>query len=134
MVNEPPTIYELPKELTPKNVIHYSEHYKRLEGTEGENAIKSKAKKFLKEGCIQYDPQGNKYDEFEQKGEYEGHKFICKPIKGYNSTTYRMWQNKETKEFECSCQFHQTTKRQCSHITALWLWIKIKNWNRKNGR
>jgi len=40
--------------------------------------------------------------------------------------------NKELNDFECSCQFNQTIKIPCSHITALWLQIRIWNWNRKN--
>ncbi len=132
MISEPPTILEPPRELTPKTVCFWSEHYKRLEGMPGlkektVHAIQTKAKLFLKKGCIQYDPNETKYDSF---GEYDGHRFVCLPLKGYNKTTYRMWWNKVRNDFECSCQFNQTTKIPCSHITALWLWIKIHNWNR----
>lgn len=123
--------YEKPKELNPKNVIYYSEHYKKLIGTEGikektARAIQVKARLFLKNNCIQYDPEETKYN----SSEYDGHRFICLPIKNYNSTTYRLWWNKLRNNFECSCQFNQTTKYPCSHITALWLWIKIRNWNK----
>ena len=124
--------YEEPKELNSKNVIYWSEHYKKLKGTEHGNAIQTKARIFCKKGLIEYDPDGEKYAE-RTPGDYDGHKFICKPIKGYNVTTYRMWNIKGTQNFECSCQFHQKTKLQCSHVTALWMQIKIWNWNRNNG-
>lgn len=123
--------YEPPRELNEKTVIKWSEHYKRLEGTKGEKTIKAKARSFLRNKCIEYDPKGEKYSEV-TPGDYEGHKFICKPIKGYNSTTYRMWYKEG--EFECSCQFCQTYKAQCSHITALWLQIKLWNHNRQVKR
>lgn len=120
-----------PIELNERTVIKWSEHYKRLEGTKGEKVIRSKARHFLIKKCIEYDPNGEKYAEH-TPGDYEGHKFICKPIEGYNLTTYRMWH--KNGEFECSCQFYQTTKAQCSHITALWLQIKIWNYNRSHKR
>lgn len=134
---EPPTTFEAPIELTPKNVIFWSEHYKRLAGIGGikektVHAIQTKAKLFLKKGCIQYDPEETKYDWKEDKF-YDGHRFICKPLPGYNKTTYRLWWNKVRDDFECSCQFNQTTKIPCSHITALWLFLKILNWNKRKN-
>jgi len=124
-----PEVIELPPiELNERTVIRWSEHYKRLEGTKGEKTIQSKARSFLRNKCIEYDPAGEKYAE-RTPGDYEDHKFICKPIPGYNSTTYRMWH--KNGEFECSCQFYQTTKAQCSHITALWLFLKILNYNKR---
>ena len=122
--------YEPPQVLTKQNVIYWSEHYKRLEGCKEGKAIKTKARKFLELNCIAYDPEGEKYGY--EKGDYENHKFICLPIKGYNKTTYRMWWSKEIQDFVCSCQFNQKVKMPCSHITALWLWIKILTWNKKN--
>ena len=116
-----------PDILTPKNVIYWSEHYMKLKGTKHGKAIMTKARIFLKRNCIKYDPEETKYH---RSGEYDGHRFICLPIKGYNKTTYRIWNIKGTKNFECSCQFYVKTKLQCSHITALWLWLKILNWNK----
>jgi len=108
--------YEKPALLTPKTVIKWSEHYKRLE-MEGEKtySIRAKARKFIENNCIEYDKEKKCY--------------LCKPIKGYNSTTYHLI-NKNG-EFECSCQFHQKTKRMCSHILALYLQLKIWNWNKR---
>ena len=126
-VTTPIEIEEPPRELTYKNVIYWSEHFKRLEGTEHGKGIQTKAKLFLKKGLIQYDPDGKKYSEL---GDYENHKFICKPIRGYNSTIYRMWWDKSSQRFICSCQFNQTTKIDCSHVTALWMQIKIWNWRK----
>jgi len=113
------TNYEKPPLLTPKTVIKWSEHYKKLE-MEGEKtySIRAKAKKFVENNCIEYDKEKKCY--------------ICKPIKGYNSTTYHLVN--KGKEFECSCQFHQKTKRMCSHILALYLQLKIWNWNKRAER
>ena len=127
--------YEAPKELNPKTVVYWSEHYKRLEGFQGCNAIRSKAVKFVELGLIQYDPEGSKYDPFNYWEEPEKHDWICKPLPG-NHLTYRLTWNNLIKEFECSCQFFQTKllKKEepyCSHNLALWLYIKILNWNRK---
>lgn len=121
-----------PEILNFKNVVYYSEHFKKLQGAEHGKAIQTKAKIFLRNNCIEYDPQGEKYG-FE-KGEYEGHKFICKPLQNYNKTTYRMWHNSKIGEFECSCQFYQKTKLQCSHVTALWMFIKILNWKKQHEK
>jgi len=134
MIIEKPVIQivkeEKPRELNYKNVVYWSEHFKRLEGIKQGQAIQTKAKLFLKKGCIKYDPNESGYDSYSSN--FDGHRFICSPIPGYNKHTYRLWWNKELNDFECSCQFNQTIKIPCSHITALWLQIRIWNWNRKN--
>lgn len=113
--------YEEPTELTNKNVIYWSEHYKRLEGLKEATAIRTKAKRFLAEDCIQYDKEKKQY--------------CCKPILKYNSTTYHFTQGPDG--FECSCQFYnQVCKKSnntnliCSHLLALFLKLKIWNWNK----
>ena len=126
---------EQPIELNPKTVIYYSEHYKRLEGCQEGQAICIKARKFIENDCIAYDPEGEKYDPYDF-WQPEKHEFICRPIPGYNKTTYRLKWNNLIKEFECSCQFFQTKmiKKEdpyCSHNLALWLFIKMLNWNRR---
>ena len=130
MDSEPQITYESPRELNAKNIIYWSEHYKRLEGVEHGKGIQTKARNFIKNKCIEYDPDGKKYSEL---GDYDGHKFICKPIKNYNKTTYRLWQG-EDKSFECSCQFWnkagKTIGLDCSHITSLWMQLKIWNYKR----
>lgn len=129
--HNPMVSYTNPKEINSKNVIYWSEHYKRLEGVEHGKAIQTKARKWVKEELIQYDPDGKKYNYL---GEYDGHTFICKPLKNYNKTTYRIWQLPD-KSFECSCQFFQKVSKKkgidCSHVTALWMQLKIWNYNRK---
>ena len=119
-------IEEPPRVLTAKNVIFWSEHYKRLEGVEHGKGIQTKAKLFLKNNSIQYDKDETKYP----NREFDGHRFVCLPILGYNKHTYRIWEKKNG-EWECSCQFHQTNKIDCSHITALWMWLKMRNYNKR---
>jgi len=126
---------EKPKELNYKNVVYWSEHYKRLVGMEGvkektAHAIQVKAKLFLKNKSIQYDPNESGYDSYSSN--FDGHRFICLPIKGYNSTTYRLWIKKDGSG-ECSCQFNQTNSIDCSHLIALFMWLKILNWNKKRN-
>ncbi len=110
-----------PAKLTPNNVIYYSEHYKKLEGCEDGKAIQTKARKFVELNLVKYDLEKKIY--------------YVLPIQGYNSTTYHLKWNKQLKDFECSCQYYQTKmkkgeKPRCSHNLALWLAIKINNWNK----
>ena len=72
-----------------------------------------KIKKFIEHKCIEYAGNGV---------------FICKPIPGYNKTTYEMKQN-EKGDFECNCQYFQKYKkigerRFCSHLGALYEFFK----------
>jgi hypothetical protein len=114
---------EPPKELTPQNVIFWSTHYKKLVVEGGDTAIGFKARRFIENNCIEY-----------LKDEYDSSKscYICKPIKDYNKTTYHLKWNKELNDFECDCQFNQRVHRMCSHILALYLQLKIWNYNKKN--
>lgn len=128
---------EPPRALTPKNVVYWSEHYKRLEGFQGANTIRSKAVKFVELGLISYDPESKLYDNFNYWEESEKHDWICKPLPN-NHLTYRLTWNNLIKDFECTCQYYQTKLQKkeesyCSHNLALWLYIKINNWNKKNG-
>ncbi len=88
----------------PRAVQFYSAHAKALLQSQ-----KHKVRKFLEHRCIEYAGEG---------------KFICKPIEGYNKTTYELVKN-EAGEFTCNCQ-HYTLKRQhgeeawCSHLGALY--------------
>ena len=102
--------YEPPKQYTKKNIIFWSEHYKSLNVPEGK-ARQIKARKFIEKDCIEWDAD---------MGE-----FRCKPILGYNKTTYRL--KKIGSSFNCSCQFYCKTGNICSHILALFMWLKIKN-------
>jgi len=112
-----------PEKLDAKSVIYWSSHYKKLVFEEGDIAIGFKARKFIENNCIEY-----------LKDEFNSSKscYICKPLKNYNKTTYKIFWNKEKKDFECNCQYNQTTKRICSHILALYLQLKIWNYNKKN--
>ena len=116
-----------PSELTSKNVIYWSNHWKKLVvsgGNEG-SVIGQKARMFIEQKCIEY-----------IKDEYisSNSKYICKPLKG-NHTTHSLKWNKG--DFECDCQYFQTKLRKgekpfCSHYLALYLQLKIWNWKKKD--
>jgi hypothetical protein len=122
-INSDIQIEDPPEELNANNVVYWSEHWKKLVVLGGDTAIGTKAKKFVENNCIDYVKK-----EVSETG--KGY-YICKPIPGYNSTTHKINYLIDG-EFECSCQYHQTTKRTCSHILALYLQLKIWNWNKKN--
>jgi hypothetical protein len=52
-------------------------------------------------------------------------KFHCLPVKGYNKTTYTL--EKRNGEWTCSCQWYCKQGLVCSHIQALWLYLKNKS-------
>jgi len=114
---------EPPKVLTPKNVMYYSHHAKEVN-----NSIKHKAQIFLDMDLVEYD--------FDVKC------YIVKPIAGYNTRTYTIQKRKTG--FECNCQGCQTKIKKglydpekqsltaCSHILAVYLLLKIKNWRQQD--
>lgn len=114
---------EPPIELNAHTVVHWSEHWKKLVVEGGETAMGAKAKKFVENNCIEYVKK-----EISETG--KGY-YICKPIPDYNKTTHKI-NSLIGGEFECSCQYYQTYKKPCSHILALYLQLKIWNWNKKN--
>lgn len=84
----------------PENVVQfYSEHAQKLLKPQ-----QLKVLKFLQEDCIQYEGGGV---------------FVCKPLKDYNKTTYRITKD-PIDEFECTCQYNKTTGEPCSHIGAVY--------------
>ncbi len=120
---------EIPREINSKSVIYWSEHYKMLKGVEDGGAIRTKARKFVELGLIDYDREKKCY--------------LCKPIKGYNKTTYHIFWDKtklkykesgEHGEFVCSCQYNQKTFKMCSHILSLYMQLKIWNWQKKEDK
>ena len=107
--------YENPEKLTKENVIYWSTHYKEVKGAPKGQARAFKAHKFIKLGLIKWDT--------------ETKAFYCSPIKGYNKTTYTI--NSVGKEFKCNCQFNCQTGKICSHILAVYLWLKIHNYSQE---
>jgi len=114
---------EIP-EINSKSVIYWSAHYK-MKGT-GE-AIKTKARKIVELGLIDYDKENKCY--------------LCKPIPGYNKTYSQVWDKTKPKykgegfgEFECSCKYNQTTFKMCEHILALYMQFRIWNWQKKEDK
>ena len=123
--------YKEPQELTPHTVIKWSNTYKQLEildksGSFKTYSIRAKARRFIENGCITYNKEKKCYE--------------CLPIKGYNKTTYEM-RSLGNQQFDCNCQFYQrVVMRQkiegliCSHICALFLQLKIWNWQRRKDK
>jgi hypothetical protein len=117
--------FEKPEKLTVKTVAHWSRHFQDLKDKDGSATIMSKAKNFLKNNCIRYD--------------HELKCFFCDPINGYNKSIYTIRSVKGN--FTCSCQFFNRVCEDkkdvnegvyiCSHILALYLWLKMKHWNEK---
>lgn len=119
------TSYEEPESITKFNVVHWCEHYKKLEGVKGANVIRAKAKRFVELECIEYSKEKKSY--------------LCKPIKDYNKTFHYMHNTKDELGFDCSCQFYQKVIKNgegyiCSHILALFMQLKIWNWKRREEK
>lgn len=111
--------FELPLTLTAKNVIYYSHHAKQVVGN-----VRDKAKRIVSMNLIEWSSNDKC--------------FYCNPIPGYNHTRYKI--EKIGKGFECDCQAcHNKIKNHlynpitdttaaCSHILAVYFYLKIKNW------
>lgn len=126
---EPQIIEEKPEVYTKENVCYWSSTWKKLVVDGGESAMGAKAKKFLKNDCIEYYK-----DDFNS----DLNCFLCKPLKGYNKTTYKIKWNKEIHDLECNCQYYQTKLKlnqtpRCSHYIAVKLFLKILNSEKRKG-
>jgi len=107
-----------PKELNNKNVIYWSTHYKKLMNVPEGKSIQTNARIFLKNNCIKYDKETKSWK--------------CYPRPG-NKQIHTITQNGK---FECTCQFfNRVCKRNpgliCSHILALYMYLKIRNWKKR---
>ena len=92
--------------MVQKEIVCYYDHQKiELFGSQ-----KSKAKKFVREGCIKQKRNGQ---------------FVCLPIKGYNTREYELTYNSGI--WSCNCQCFAINKRQCSHLGALFLYLQTNN-------
>lgn len=101
-----PEKYGLPERLP--EVQGYSEHFMQCARSQ-----QAKAFKFIENNCIEYVGGGT---------------YVCKPIKGYNTTEHRM--REENGEFSCSCQFYRSKLARgervtCSHLAALYEYFKL---------
>ena len=96
--------------LTEEDLCYYDSNMKALRGSQV-----SKARKFNKEGCIEYIGMN---------------RFVCKPIIGYNKTAYVLerWDFGEKWDFgwRCNCQHFMKDGMNCSHLLALFLWMKLR--------
>ncbi|MDP2666405.1 MAG: hypothetical protein Q8P05_02815 [Candidatus Diapherotrites archaeon] len=111
----------------PKDIQYYSAMEKELRHSQVE-----KAYKLLEHDCIEYD--------------HVRKRFICKPIRGYNSTTYiferipkKIPIGESSISHECNCQGYQTKKRKgetpfCSHLLALHYWFNQRNKSKGWGK
>lgn len=78
---------------------------------------RKKAKKFLKNESIREIGPGSLS---------KVRHFKCQPIFGYNVTVYDIVKFKNG-FYTCSCQYHKSTKRICSHILAVSLFEEQNN-------
>ena len=104
-LQEPEVKIEKPEKLTAKNVCYWMESEGILLGD-----MKSKAKKFIKNGCV--------------KKAIRDNVFIVKPLEGYNITTHLV--DNEI----CSCQWRQKHNLECSHEMAVKIFKFLENWNK----
>ena len=74
---------------------------------EFKSSIYRKAKIFIENDCIKV---------------LSRDRFECLPIRGYNKTTYTITNYNEI--WHCNCQFHTKTKKVCSHIKAVIMYIQ----------
>ena len=74
-------------------------------------SIKEKALKFLKEGRVKKELETGRRIYFKVRGETEEYSVIY---------------DKQRKRFECDCPFHSLKGKECSHILAVKLYMKIK--------
>jgi hypothetical protein len=100
--------YEKPQKLNPNNVVYWDESLGKLSVGKGKARI-VKAQKFCNLGLVEERENG----------------WIIKPIKGYNKTLHKVSINLK----ECSCQFNQTTGKECSHILAVKIFKRIDSYN-----
>ena len=115
---EPNVTYERPKEFNPNNVCFWEKTSKELKvarknGDKQAGVFLTKAKMFLENECIQRVNETN---------------WICKPIKKYNHSTYKIRITEQG--FECNCHGFNSKlkdytngdsniKPTCSHIIAV---------------
>lgn len=90
-------------------MCYYDAYLKQLTGS-----IISKARKFNKLKCIV---------------PTEDDRFLCKPVAGYNKTTYTITFNPATGNGSCSCQHNEVEGKTCSHIAGVALFLKLKHDN-----
>ena len=91
-------------EIEEEDLCYYDHIKKTLKGSQ-----KSKALKFNRLKLLEYVGHGN---------------FICKPIKGYNKSTYTL--GKCEGEWTCNCQWYVKNRGICSHIIALFLYFETR--------
>ena len=97
---------EPPKEFKPQNVMYWEPKSQTLlrqkkDGNIEAATLLTKAQTFLENNCIQL---------------AGADKFICKPIEGYNKTTYQI--NDVIGEYRCNCQGYNKNGF-CSHVLAV---------------
>ena len=124
---EETTVVSPPKSYDLHNVMYWETRSKSLvkqkeDGDTTAATLLTKSKDFLIKNCI------------EQTGEADGNKrWICKPIEGYNKTTYTIIMSRSGR-FNCDCQgFKAKAAKEgvgfCSHCLAVQQFEFIKNEN-----
>jgi len=103
-------------------LVRYSLTMEQLtfKGRKCSDTIIRKAWEFLDMGCIEH--SHTEEIEFDEKTKMKRQVWICKPIPGYNSTTYTMHidhYGDTSKIISCNCQYCRMQERMCSHLLAL---------------
>jgi hypothetical protein len=101
---------------SPEEVQYYSHHYLELAQSQ-----RHKAECFVRLGKIVYEPSEKI--------------FLCLPIQGYNTRTYRLVPREG--KVECNCQGYQKKLKLygegcCSHQGALYLFWKLEHLKKTN--
>ena len=109
--------YEPPISLDANNVIYWSPEFKELKGCHKGKARATKAHNFVRGNLIRWDKVKKV--------------FLCAPLPG-NKTHYTI--EKSGNQFECNCQFNRTTHQICSHILGVHLFLRIREYDRREEK
>lgn len=103
-----------PVTLTPNRLAYWSTTHKQVVTLDGGKAMVTKAKKLVDMNLVK-PVSDNKWD--------------ILPIKGYNSTTYRVTKAQFADSYECNCQGYSKYGDRCSHTVAVKFYEEIEEWN-----
>ena len=101
--------------MNPQDVCYYDHIREKLNGSQ-----LSKARKFCRLGLI---------EDVMSPLEYNPFKYHVHPIPGYNTRKYTV--QILNGGWHCNCQFHNQTKKICSHIMAVLIWRRTREHEEK---
>jgi hypothetical protein len=112
-----------------ERIQSFSQHVGELEQSQ-----QYKVAKLFEHNCIEYVPVQHDAEGVKIAGGY----WLIHPIPGYNKREYRV-ESSGDGEFRCTCQFYKTWSKNaepknCSHIGAIYEFLKRKNMARREER